>query len=238
MPNPSWLIAFLVSSICGFSQTSIRHGTALAVERTDDQIAVAADSRVVDGNDNVMPDMCKIRSAGKWHFALNGMASTGKTDFFSVVERILRQRGGIAGRSEAIIRSMTPLLSAAVQSNPALREHALAKGSLLGVSVFGTEQKVLRLLYITFAITDAGLSHEEHVCPGECDQNRAAAIVPLADTGEFNWNTEPLTAVRGFVQMKIDQHSIDIGPPIQILQIDRHGIAKWVEQPDVCKSQK
>lgn len=79
MPHPSWLIAFLVPSFCGFSQTSIRHGTALAVERTNDQIAVAADSRVVDGNDSITADMCKIRSAGRWHFTLNGLASTEKT---------------------------------------------------------------------------------------------------------------------------------------------------------------
>jgi hypothetical protein len=234
----SWLIVFLVPSIYGFAQTSIRHGTALAVERTDDLIAVAADSRVTDGNDIIKPEMCKIRSAGKWHFALNGLASTKGIDVFSVVEKILRHDGGIAGRSEAIIHSLTTLLSAAVQSDPALREHAITQGSLLGVSVFGTEQHVLRFVYITFVVTDAGLSHEQHMCPGECQQNRAATIVPVADTNKFDWSIDPLTAVRAFVQMEINRNLVDIGPTLQLLQIDHQGKAIWIEQPDICKSQK
>jgi hypothetical protein len=107
MPHPSWLVAFLVFPICGFLQTSLRHSTALAVERTDDQIAIAADSRVTEGNDNIVANTCKIRSAGKWYFALNGTASTKNVDVFSVVGTILRRRGDIAGRSKLIVDSLT-----------------------------------------------------------------------------------------------------------------------------------
>jgi hypothetical protein len=237
MFHPFWLIAFLIPSISGFSQTSIRHGTAIAIERTDDQIVIAADSRVVDGDGIIRADTCKIRNAGKWYFALNGLASTKGVDVFSVVGTILRQEGGIAGRSEAIIHSLTTLLNAAIQSDPALRKHAaVTQGSLLGVSIVGTEQNVLRFVYISFAVTDAGLIYEQHMCPGECSQNRAGTLVPRSDTAQFHWNMEPLDAVRAFVQMEIDRNLVDIGPPLQLLQINRGGEAMWIERPDVCKS--
>jgi hypothetical protein len=238
MSYPSWLIAFLVPSICGFSQTLIRHGTAIAVERTDDQIAIAADSRVVDENNKIMPDTCKIRSAGEWYFTLNGMASTKELDLFAIVEAILRQQGDIADRSEAIVRSLTPALNAALQSDPALRDHAIVYGGVVGVTVVGAEQQVLKLVSIVFTLTDAGVIHEQHMCPGECPQNRAGMHVPRVDTNNFDWRTDPLTAVRTFVQMEIDRHVIDIGPPLQLLEIDRRGNVKWMEKPDVCKSQK
>jgi hypothetical protein len=208
--------------------------------RTGGEIVIASDSRAVDGNGKHLPDTCKIRSAGKWHLSLNGMASTRAIDVFSIVGGILRHQGDISDSSTAIVKSLTPLLSAAVKSDPALREYALAQGSLLGITVFGSENKVLELSSIKFVVADGGfVSDERHYCPGDCAQDgRAGVFVPSADALKFNWNTEPLVAVRDFVQMEIDRHQADIGPPLQILQINRKGQAKWIEKPSVCKDQK
>jgi hypothetical protein len=241
MPNtsPKWLIGFLMLSICAFSQNSFRHGTSIAIERTDEQIVIATDSRAIDENGKRLPDTCKIRTAGKWHLSLNGMASTKGIDVFFVVGKLLRHSGDIDDRSTAIVNSLTPLLNAVMQSDPVLREHAIAQGSLLGITIFGEEKKVLKLVSIKFVLADNGLiSYERHACPGECSQNRGGVFVPSLDAPKFNWNIEPLTAVRAFVQMEIDQHLVDVGPPLQILQINPKARPKWIEQPAVCKDQK
>lgn len=237
MPHPSWLIGFVVFTTYAFSQSLFHHGTSIAIVRTDNVIAVASDSRVVDGNDKPLPDTCKIRSAGKWYLSLNGMASTQAIDVFSIVGRILRRQGDIAHKSTAIIDSLTPLLSAAIKSDPALREYAIGQGSLLGIAVYGHEDEVLKLVSIKFVLGDNGLvSYERHSCPGDCSQDgRAGMFVPSADSLKFNWTTEPLIAVRDFVQMEIDRHQVDIGPPLQVLQIDHKGRAIWIEKPNACK---
>jgi len=240
MPHRSWLIGLFVLTSHAFPQNSFHRGTSIAIVRTEKEIVIASDSRAVDGNGKLLPDTCKIRSAGKWHLSLNGMASNRAADVFSIVGRILRRPGDIADRSTAIVNSLTPLLSSAVKSDPALREYALAQGSLLGITVFGSESKVLKLTSIKFVVSEGGVvSNERHYCPGDCAQDgRAGMFVPSADALKFNWNTEPLVAVRDFVLMEIDRHQVDIGPPLQILQIDRKGRAKWIEKPNVCKDQK
>jgi hypothetical protein len=240
MPHRSWLIGLFVLTSHAFPQNSFHHGTSIAIVRTEGEIVIASDSRAVDGDGKPLPDTCKIRSAGKWHLSLNAMVSTRAVDVFSIVVGVLRDQGDIADRSTAIINSLTPLLSAAVKSDPALREYALAQGSLLGITVFGSENKVLKLTSIKFVVADGGfVSYERHYCPGDCAQDgRAGVFVPSADAFKFNWNTEPLVAVRDFVQMEIDRHQVDIGPPLQILQIDRKGRAKWIEKPSICKDQR
>jgi len=154
MPHRSWLIGLFVLTSHAFPQNSFHRGTSIAIVRTEKEIVIASDSRAVDGNGKLLPDTCKIRSAGKWQLSLNGMASNRAADVFSIVGRILRRPGDIADRSTAIVNSLTPLLSSAVKSDPALREYALAQGSLLGITVFGSESKVLKLTSIKFVVSE------------------------------------------------------------------------------------
>ena len=237
--NPSWLIGLFVA-VYAFPQSSFRHGTSIAIVRTETEIAIASDSRAVDGSGNRLPDTCKIIKAGRWYFSLNGMASTPGIDVFSIVGKILRHQGDMADRSTAIINLLMPLLSSALKSDLALREYAIAQGSLLGVTVYGNENNVLKLASIKFVVSRSGcVSYERHSCPGDCSgDGRVGMFVPAADTPKFNWNTEPLIAVHDFVQMELDRHRVDIGPPLQILQINHNGRAKWIEKPRVCRDQK
>ena len=240
MPPSSWLIGFVTFTTYAFPQSPFPHGTSIAIVRTDREIVVASDSSVVDGSGKRLPDTCKIKSVSKWYFSLNGMASSQAVDVFSVVGEILSHKGDIADGSIAIVNSLTPLLNAAVRSDPALREYAIAQGSLLGIMVYGDENKILKLASIKFVVADSGfVSDERHSCPGDCSKDgRAGIFVPSADAPRFNWNTEPLIAVRDFVQMEIDKHQVDIGPPLQILRINHEGRARWIEKPKVCKDQK
>jgi hypothetical protein len=233
--SPFWLLVFYFVPVCCNAQ-NLSHGTSIAVIRDDIQIVIAADSRVVDGNDHILADTCKIRSAGVWHFALNGTASTRGMDAFHAIEAILTvQQGTLTDKLESISGTLTPLLNSALMRNPSLRS------SVLGVTVFGYEDRTLKLGFLRFVFSNSGFAPPEaHVCPVDCPlgEHRAAIWVP-SDDSRFNPDDgSPLMAVRNFVQMEIDRNTTDIGGPIQILKIDRSGASQWIEKPEVCKDQK
>jgi hypothetical protein len=46
-------------------------------------------------------------------------------------------------------------------------------------------------------------------------------VAPDEDWKKYNLNADPILETRRFVQMEIDRHVVDIGPPIQMLVIDK-----------------
>jgi hypothetical protein len=91
--SPFWLLVFYIVPVCCNAQ-NLSHGTSIAVIRDDIQIVIAADSRAVDDNDHILADTCKIRSAGVWHFTLNGAVTARGMDAFQIVEAILAVQQG------------------------------------------------------------------------------------------------------------------------------------------------
>ncbi len=236
--NLLWLVAFLVLPIWALPQT-FSHGTSIAVIRTNKEIVIATDSRVVTANKRRQPDTCKIRSSGKWRFTMSGTISTPGIDAASIVAKALRDQGTIADKFTSIIDLLMPRFASAIKSDPKLREYAAREGAVLGIVVVGIEGGVLKLMSVSFQFRNGVVSPEIRTCPGDCYiDGRAGVFAPYADRSKFNWNEDPLTAAREFVQMEIDRDPVGIGPPIQILQINDTGHAKWINKPDVCKDQK
>jgi hypothetical protein len=230
MAHPVQMIVFGISTMCCFSQ-GISHGTSSAVVREDTQIVIAADSRAVDGNGKRLPDTCKILSAGEWHFSLNGMATTDGMDAPKIINAILMHGGNLAGKVKAVGETLTPLL------NKTLLANQKPQVSLLGASIFGYEDRTLKLAFLGFV---GRAFPESHICPPECPltRNRAAIFVPGVDEPKFNWEVPLLTGVHSFVQMEIDRKTKDIGGPIQLMRINAIGEHEWVpKKPDVCKDQ-
>src|SRR5437868_2068313 len=98
MPNPRWLVGFLMHGTLVFAQSST-HGTAVALVRTNEELVVAADSRVTNERRERKPDTCKIlKSSGKIYFSLIGQANAGDDDFRLLINGLLRSRGELGTR--------------------------------------------------------------------------------------------------------------------------------------------
>lgn len=216
------------------------HGTSIAIVRTDDEIVIAADSRVVDGLGRLQPDTCKIGSAGNWHFAMFGLGSVKGTGIFHLVKNSLMNAGGISAQLQNVFDIIQPeLIESSALNEQDVRTIIMEQNeTILGIVIFGYEQGALRMGSIKFLLsTDHKVISEQRVCPGDCPPT-VGVFVPAQDSSRFDWKSPTQTAVRKFVQMEIDKGLPNIGPPIQLVRIGRDGRSEWIEQPDVCREQR
>jgi hypothetical protein len=237
MPNRRWLSALYFFPLLAAPQ-DMSHGTALAIVRTNEEIVVAADSRVTDENRAVLPDTCKIRRSGGLYFSAFGQVSWRKVDFIQVVDKSLSASKSLAERMKTIKDDLVPLLDRALQSDPSTRDIAADQGSIMGVAVYGFDHGILVLYYIRFALKDSThVDPQIHECPGvDCPDGRAVVTAPHA--GGFDWSIPSMTGARQWVQAEINKRQFDIGGPLQLLRIDRNGKSNWIEKPNACKDQK
>jgi hypothetical protein len=144
--------------ICTFSQ--IAHGTAIAIVRTDRQIVIAADSRVVEGDtDNRLQDICKIHSSGEWYFSLLNVNYTRDFDVSRIVDKTLASdKGDLATKVTMIVRELKPILKSALKSDADLRRFAATRSSLVEIIIYGYEQKILKFWHIAFSIQKTAIS--------------------------------------------------------------------------------
>ena len=237
MPNPNKLWFVLVLPAC-LSCRTFSHGTAIAIVRTDNAIVAAADSRAVDSRGNRLPDVCKIRSAGPWHFSINGAGTLNNVNVSDVVRRqIMKAPNSLTQDMTAISDVLKTLISAAMREDAALRAYALSTGAVLSVAVFGSNEDAMRLATIRFATADGSINHDIRFRPPDCGKV-VGFFVPASDTRLFDWNKPPLFAVQDFLQNEIDRHQSDIGGPIQVLMISLNGKAVWVQKPPPCNDQQ
>ncbi len=191
-----------------------------------------------------MPDTCKIREVGEYVFAAHGLASS---DVIAAVTTILKGQGDISTKSSSIRNSIYPMLSKAMQTDPASRI------SSTGIIVFAQEQNVLRLSYIKFSPRqdDKGSFYadsEVHACPGDCPSNGIQAVyVSPVGTPFYGTRADPLAAVQAFVRAEITRESeleshthktALVAGPLQVLRIRQAGAHEWVKRPDVCKNEQ
>ena len=225
--------------VCALAQ-QLSHGTSIAIVRTDDEIVIAADSRVVDGLGRPQPDICKIGSAGNWHFAMFGLGGVKGTSLFPLVKNSLVKAGGINEQLQNVFDIIQPkLIGSDVLSEQDVRAFITENhGTILGIVIFGYEQNTLMLGSVNFMLSiNQNVTSERHICPGDCPQI-AGVLAPSQDSSRFDWKSPTQTAVRKFVQMEVDKGLPSIGPPVQLMRIGRDGHAEWIEQPDVCREQR
>jgi hypothetical protein len=216
------------------------HGTAIAVIRTNREIAAAADSRVVDERGTILPDVCKIRRYGDRFAAFHGMSEDLERRFsaFDSVAEIMTGSGTLAQGTVSIATALATRLRPVLSANRSLQEFAMShNGLLVGVIVFGLAQESLTLSALrVFAepVADGqfAIGHEIRTCPGaDCPDGRASVLVP---NGPLRWDVDPVTAAQEFVQRQIDAGRCDIGGAIQVLRIQASGEWEWLQRPSAC----
>jgi hypothetical protein len=231
-------MSFIMFAQSGTLQRYV-HGTSVAIVRDDDQIVIAADSRATNENHTVLPDICKIRAVGDWYVSTIGVTDGPGLDVYSTVSQLLIGSKSLATTIEIISETLTPKLNAILKSNDKARDLiASLRNNVVGIIIFGHENGVVKLSYLLFRLDDGSVSHKIFACPTDCSpEGRAFVFVPVSDGDKFDWSLPISVGVPSFVQMEIDRHTIDIGPPIQILRVDRFS-SHWVEKPDVCKDER
>ena len=234
------------------------YGTAIAVYRSDNEIVVAADSKATHEDDSpYVEPVCKIRQFGSTFVAAAGIYEESGTSF-DLWEIVSASAFGAEGLSDIVktfdsfVRFPLQNAVAAIKNQyPNFYKKRGIKTPWLSVFFLGIEDNVLTFKgrkYSVYPETDDFLSVKikTYDCPGNCRDGKGAV---LAQKGEVKNRKirrmfiDPLFSqdakfdtvdlARKFVQMMIDEDTINYGAPIDILSISKDG-AKWIQRKDSC----
>lgn len=239
------------------SSHTFSHGTAVFVIRTPNEIVVAADSRSVSGNDTPDPEpICKIRRFSDAYIVVNGISKDTPSgyDVFSSLNVASQRKGLLADKIAAfeplVKRPLEKALNRLKREEPIAFKRNAIEIAPLGINFFGLERGVLVLYNRRFVVSllpnnEVSVNIERHGCPSaDCPDGIAFVTVGAAEFKERFARENPnflkgdlVEAARKFVQMQIDTKVVDVGPPIDILQITKRG-AKWIQKKPECEDEQ
>ncbi|MGD0586321.1 MAG: hypothetical protein ABSA86_11200 [Oryzomonas sp.] len=230
--------------------------TSVVCIRTADSIVIAADSRLaIRGADNPGKERkeCKIIQAGGMFFSMTGFIKDPARPYDAahiVAEALerpaapLTREGAVTATVAAGLRDELAQLRAEAPElyNRYMRDQ---KGTLLKVLLAGFEGDTPQAVLFGFrhSVTPLGeitVTTERESCPGNCDPQGAYIFImgerrPIdaylknnkADLATLD------TFAKSLVELVIDAHTPDVGPPVDVLRIDRDG-AGWIEKKAEC----
>jgi hypothetical protein len=222
--------------------------------RDKDEIAIAADSRVLDGMGLRLPDACKLRVFNDTVVGVHGIAENSDTSFDlfalsaqsiaaggdlgTVARRLAAAASGPLGRAIAQLKEDDPLVITAggLDTNPA------------GVVFARYESGTPKLAYVRFGLKkgpELVVQPEIEQCPGHCPAGTIAVLVspdPTAESGFELWHPEywkqPLTPqVAAFVTTQAQGLFANVGPPVDVIQLARGRIV-WTARKDGCREKE
>jgi hypothetical protein len=250
-----WSGGLIIAMYCLMPEQVTAFGTAIAAIRVPTKTVIAADSRVVDGNGKRMPDECKIRVVADTVYTAHGMSTHSLTgfDLVRLVSADLRRPGDLGSVAARIAKSVVGPLTEALtdmrKTNQAAFKRATT-GAAVGVILARHEAGAPQLAYVRL-VTRADASNAIHieseirVCPGpECLGGIAAVWVsPSEDRLAFQrahpeyWKEDLPKVATAFVQGEIDRSLLDVGPPIDVVQVVGGRIV-WIKRKNGCDDER
>lgn len=242
---PCLLLAGLSAALPAVAQTSV---VALW---TPDEIVVGADSKTITGR-GAGRSTCKIAQLeDSFFFAAAGLNTEPKTGFelAKIVRQAFAQPGTMREKVDDFESLVDTPLTAALQrlkqEEPAFYEHYLEnKGQVLQVVFFGLEDGNPELFLRTFEVElisgNVTVVMERNECTaGTCPSTMvfllgysgAASAFVTSHPGFSKNGLAP--AVEHLVDMEIAEVPQFVGPPVDILRVNRQG-ASWVKRKAQC----
>jgi hypothetical protein len=226
----------LVSSVL-VSSIQVVTATSIVAIRTDDSVFIGADSLRTFTQGRTATRVCKIRPIGDGHFAgASGLVENQDLKFF-LWEHIQAAASG-GGSLDAKLARLDKRLIEPLKATVKRMDLLFSRVEVLFV---GIENRVPRFLYRVYmpALTANGAIYINVTRCSDCHLYRFTSIGIkealnkrlLSDPGFIE--REPITVVRDAIMLEVANKPSAVGPPVNILRIDRKG-AQWVENGEVC----
>jgi hypothetical protein len=231
------------------------HGTTIVVARSTDEIVIGADSKVTDPFGNALDRReCKIRQVGRLFIALEGLEIDRKTGFnVPELTTAALQLRPAAPAAEKISILMGYLVSGLLVELPYLKSHEpdayfkkIAGGQLfLRIMVASFENGRPLVFVRSFRALQYNPGQiGGAVIPDDCLEDCKGDVVVryLGETDAIEglpeetpnfWKAGLSTGVRNLIETEISARSEYVGPPIDILRIDKNG-ARWIQKKPEC----
>jgi hypothetical protein len=216
-------------------------------------VVVGADSMVTRGVETTSHEsLCKIIQVDSFFYAFSGVIEDPDSEFSvaAMVERAA-ERGRtileVANAFEAItLQPLSAFLSRMRQKHPEFFLRKYEDQSPVQAVFVGFDHHVPVMYLRSFKVRSATsgeilLSPLRRDCPGDdCETGIANAFLGqheaidrfIADNPSI-WKIGLVDAVRKLIEMEIENDPAHVGPPIDILRLDRNG-AQWIQKKSEC----
>lgn len=236
------------------------HGTAVFVARTPTQIVVAADSRQVDGDGNVLSDeICKIRKFGSGYIVMNGFI--GKDDseysFFKILRESVKEDFSLGANAEALEAAIKPALTEALNNLKTENEDTFRRNAVeqcpLGFCVFGLVNGSHVFIAKNFLVAEPSavkisLKIDTTHCPRggdpkglylvgstEIDERLIKKFPALRSSKPLT--ESPVKIARLYMQNVISAGIAKVGGPIDIMRVTAANGFEWIQRKDCCRDE-
>ena len=237
------------------------HGnaTTIVAVRTPSEIVIGADSKVTDTYGNALRSQgCKIIQAGNLFFAYEGLARDNRTgfDIARVAFRALQLRPNLPAAERVSIltgfvaNELFTELPRLKQRDPDTYREKVEGGQIFLTMLVAAFEAGRPLLFVRqfravpINRQTIGLSILPDDCPKDCIGDavvkllgETAAIDGLPEETPGFWKGGIVEGVRRLIETEIAARSEYVGPPIDILRIDKTG-ARWIQRKPECKGSK
>ena len=229
--------------------------TTIVIARSPTEIVIGADSKVTDtfGND-LNKRACKIRQIGNLFIAFEGLEIDRTTGFnlpdISSAALKLKPTASAAEKADILTGFLTSRLSVELlhvkNHDPETYVRKVAGGQMFLRIVIAGFEKGYPLLFVRsfrgleISAQKIGVTVVSEDCLGGCPDGvvtrflgETEAIEGLAEESPDFWKAGLSDGVRKLIETEIAARSEYVGPPIDILRIDRSG-AQWIQRKPEC----
>jgi hypothetical protein len=230
--------------------------TSIVCIRTADAIAIAADSELaVKGGDNPGKP-CRerkiIQERGVF-FSMTGFVKDPARpyDAVRIVSEALKRDEDFAGSASSVAEAVKEGLRDEVAKlraeAPGLYEKFISaeRGTLVEILLACFEEGTPKMALLGFKQVSSpsgelAITVERVACPGNCNPQGVNAfflgdrrpIDAFLKSGKADWRS-PEKAAKTLVDAVIDARTPNVGPPVDVLRIDKEG-ARWIERKTEC----
>jgi len=246
----------VLALFCAWPSDTSRHGTALAALRDKNEVAIAADSRVLDRLGMRVPDACKLRVVDDTVVGVHGLAEDGASEFdlFAIAAESLAQHSDLSATVKNVAsRAAAPLtraLTRILHEDPLMLMTPGLKTNPAGVVLARYEHGEPRMGYVRFlmgpdALGAVKVTSEARQCPGDCPTGIGSILVSPDSAAASNfeaqhpeyWKHDLAPQVIAFVQTQVQGPWTDVGPPIDAIRIAK-GQITWIARKDGCREKE
>jgi hypothetical protein len=192
--------------------------------------------------------VCKIQKADGFYFGCSGPC--GEVDVTAIIVRASRRAATIQNKVEVAVPLVEDALNDMLKdkSQNALRRYT-NKPTVLQLLFVGIEGQTPLILGVDFhnRRSPSGVlsvrAGETQICEKTTEACTHLAIGKTKAISNFTRKkgsmdflarVQPVVGVERLIQMEIDEEGDDVGPPIDILRITRHG-AQWIRRKRQCQ---
>lgn len=229
--------------------------TTIVAVKTPNEIVIGADSKVTDTFGNAFANQaCKIVQAGNLFFAYEGLARDRRTgfDIAKIAAQSLQLKPNATAVEKVSIftgfvtsQLFAELLSLKQHDPETYREKIEGGQTFLKILVAGFEGNrpllfVRQFRAVSLSRGTIGVIVVPDDCLSDCagypvirSLGETAAIDGLPEETPGFWENGIVEGVRRLIETEIAARSEYVGPPVDILRIDKTG-ARWIQRKQAC----